>query len=139
MMFTAIKADQVAQAWPLLSMDGMDKMLKYGCGIHSSDSIRDRCICGDWMLFVMFVEGQPVANIVAEIRQGPEQRILDVGFCWGGGVDEWIDEVYESFAQIARECGCSTIAFSGRPGWSRLAKRIGFEVQQMIFTKQVTA
>jgi len=138
MKMVAIKPDQVATAWPHLNT-GMEKMLKFSLNLHNGDSIRDRCISGDWLLFCMFDEGEPVVSIVADIREGDGCRVFDVGFCWGSRVDEWIDEIYHSFEQVARECGCGAIAFNGRPGWRKLAREFGFEMRTMVFTKELTA
>lgn len=134
----AISPDQVASVWPTLNT-GMDKMLKYSLHLHNADSIRERCMSGDWLLFCMYQGPEPVVSIVADIRQGDGCRVFEVGFCWGSRIDEWIDEVYQSFERVARECGCGAIAFNGRPGWRKLGRQFGFEMKTMIFTKELTA
>ena len=97
----ALTPMQVQGLWDKLN-PGMGKLFKQSLGLWTADDILNNCMSGKWLLFSMFEDDEPVVNLVVEIREG-EQRIFDIGFCWGARVDEWIDEVYNSFEQIARE------------------------------------
>lgn len=138
MILTAISPEALPGCWDMLRQ-GVDKVLKFSMGLTTEQDIYNRCLKGDWLLFSVFDTGQPVVTLVAEIRQRrDETRLLDVYFCWGGQVDEWIDLVSDAMDRIAKETGCSHVAFNGRAGWSKMAKRLGYEVNSMIFKKAVT-
>lgn len=133
MRFTAIPQGQVQHIWPRIN-GGMDKLFKESLGLMNADDILNNCADGKWLLFCMYEEGEPVVSLVCEIREG-DVRIFDVGFCWGTRMEEWINQVYESFETIARQCGCEYIAFKGRPGWRKLAHNFGFSVSSMSYVK----
>lgn len=136
MNFIALKPDQIQARWGDLSQ-GMEKLFKQTLGLWGPDDILNNCCSGKWLLFSMFEDDKPVVSLVVEIREG-EQRVFDVGFCWGTRLDEWIDEVYNSFEVIARQCDCDVIAFNGRPGWKYLARHFGFKVNSMTYIKGLT-
>lgn len=136
MNMIAIPAHQVEWLWPDIC-SGMERLFKQSLGLFNAEDIRDNCAKGQWLLFCMFEDGEPVVSIVVEIREG-EQRVFDVGFCWGTRLDDWIDDVYSNFVRIARECGCDAIAFKGRPGWRKLAQNFGFTINSMTYVKGLT-
>jgi hypothetical protein len=133
--FPAVPKEAIAQAWPELS-DGIDGLLKINLGTNTKGQIFDKCTSGEWLMFAMYQDGEPVVVLVADIRHGDE-LIFNVGYCWGSRLDHWIDEVYNSFETIARQAGCKTIAFNGRMGWRKLARQYGFRVNTMIFVKEL--
>jgi hypothetical protein len=135
MNFIAVPKEAIAQAWPALS-DGIDGLLKINLGTNTREQIYDKCIAGDWLMFAMYEQGEPVVVLVAHVQQGDE-LIFNVGYCWGSQVDHWIDEVYNSFETIAKQAGCKTISFNGRLGWRKLARQYGFKVNTMIYVKEL--
>lgn len=138
MMLIAVSPAALPGCWDELRK-GVDKVLKFSLGLASEQGIYDKVLAGDWLMFSVYEDGTPVVTLVTEIRgRNDGTRLLDVYFCWGGQVDDWIDLVNEAFERIARETGCDHIAFNGRAGWSRMAKRLGYEVNSMIFKKAVT-
>jgi hypothetical protein len=138
MMLVAISPEALPGCWDELRQ-GVEKVLKFSMGLTTEQDIYERVLAGDWIMFAVYSEGAPVVVLVAEIRQRrDETRLLDVYFCWGGRVDEWIDLVSSAMDTIAAETGCAHIAFNGRAGWHKMAKRLGYEVNSMIFKKVVT-
>jgi hypothetical protein len=133
--FLAVPKYVIADNWPALS-DGIEGLQKINLGTDTKAKIYKRCQAGDWLMFAMYEEGRPVVVLIADIQQG-DSPIFNVGYCWGQRLDEWIDEVYNSFETIAHQLGCRTIAFNGRPGWRKLAKQYGFRVNTIVFVKEL--
>ena len=132
MKMVAISPNCIDKAWPELST-GIDEVLKLGLiGLTEQDvfeNVRD----GQWLMFTVFDEGQPVVSLVAVIRG----KLFDVGLCWGSRVNEWIKDVHQMFEVVGRELGCEMIAFNGRPGWRKLAKERGFKVKTVTYMKDI--
>jgi len=134
--FCAVTPFHVEQIWPQVR-PGIAKVLKHGLGLHTEQSTYEKIMSGEWMMFCVFEDGEPVVTIVASFRQGSEGSIFDVGMCWGTRVKEWISDVCAAFEQVAQECGCKYLAFNGRPGWTRMARAHHFKVNSMTFLKEV--
>ena len=135
MRVQAISPTALELAWPALSQ-GIDRVLKLSPVNQTAEQVRHKVESGEWMMFAVFDEGEPVVTLCAVIREGAT-RIFEVGLCWGSRVDEWITGIYQMFEVVARECGCSKMAFNGRAGWSKLAKQHGFTVNSVIYIREL--
>lgn len=60
------------------------------------------------------------AVFVTEVKQYPRKRILEMLFCGGDYMRDWIDPAVENIDKHAQEMGCDHIACLGRPGWARV-------------------
>ena len=118
--------------WQELSQ-GMDLALRYNLGRVNGKEARRKVLAGEWMLFAVYEEGEPVVCLLASVCGD----LFEVGYCWGTRVGEWITDVYLMFEVIGKELGCSKIAFNGRQGWSKLAKQHGFRVNSIIYVKDI--
>lgn len=131
----AIKPDQVPACWGNLRA-GVDDCLAHSLGLHSEAELYENLLSGEWLLFVAMFEGEPLASVVASIRQG-DCKIFDVGYCWGGQVEKWIEPIYQAFETIGQQLGCGQMAFNGRPGWRMMAKSMGFSINSMTWVKGI--
>jgi hypothetical protein len=135
MNFIAVPREAIAQAWPALS-DGIDGLLKINLGTDTKGKIYRECLSGEALMFAMYEDGEPVVVLVATLTQG-DDLIFNVQYCWGSRVNDWIDEVYNSFETIAKQAGCKTILFNGRLGWRKLARQYGFRINTMIYVNEL--
>lgn len=135
MKIMAIHPDQVPAAWPVLSR-GIDRVLKQGLQLYDADQVRENVADGSWLLFAAFDDGEPLATIVAQIREG-KQRIFEVGMCWGKEVETWIADFEQAFTKIGQQCGCHALAFNGRPGWRKLARIHDFSINSVTYLKVI--
>ena len=135
MKFMAISPSAVDTAWPKLSV-GIEDVLPYSLAVKNPREIREQVANGEWLMFAVFEDDTPVVTLIATIKDG-QQRIFEVGLCWGKRVDEWITDVYQMFEVIALECGCSRIVFNGRPGWHKLAKQHGFTINAYVYGRDI--
>jgi hypothetical protein len=135
MNIIAIHPDDLAAWWPRLS-PGVERCLKWGLGIQTERSLYERIGDGEFMLFAAMQDDEPLAAVVACIRQG-DVKIFDVGYCWGTQVDEWIEPIYQAFETIGQQLGCEQMAFNGRPGWRKLARNMGFSINSMTYVKGI--
>ncbi len=133
MQIIAVAPDHLEQAWPKLR-EGADKCLKWSLGMNTEQQLYDGIAAGEYLLFACMDGDEPVATVVGAIRQG-DDLVFDVGYCWGTRVDDWIEQVYQAFEVIAKQVGCATMSFNGRPGWRKLAHNYGFSINSMTFVK----
>jgi hypothetical protein len=132
----AVSPDQVADWWPY-ARDGLDNMLdNHSLGIWTEQDFIERLQSGEWQLFIVFEGEQLLASLVCTIAQGRD-KVFEVGFCWGEAAQAWTEQVYNSFAVIGRELGCDKMTLNGRPGWARMAKKLGFEVNSVTFARNI--
>ena len=65
------------------------------------------------------------------------ERVIEV-FAAGGKLPEIMCELYPRAEAWARAIGCTAISVEGRPGWTRLLARDGFEIISTTCAKRLT-
>jgi len=68
--------------------------------------------------------------IVTEFVVFPNKKVLHI-LCIAGKYEE-VEEIYKSIENYAREIGIDKITGSGRKGWLRKVKHLGFKQEYMI-------
>ena len=68
--------------------------------------------------------------IVTEFVVFPRKKVLHI-LCIAGNYKE-VEEIYKSIENHAREIGIDKITGSGRKGWLRKVKHLGFKQEHMI-------
>lgn len=68
--------------------------------------------------------------IVTEFVVFPNKKVLHI-LCIAGKYEE-VEEIYKSIENHAREIGIDKITGSGRKGWLRKVKHLGFKQEYMI-------
>lgn len=88
------------------------------------------------------VEGDAVMGFAAvEVVQYPSHRVANIIFAGGaygflGPLTSGLMDMIEAWAR-ANECGA--LSLTGRPGWTRLARRHGWKCQQQVMVhKELT-
>jgi hypothetical protein len=59
------------------------------------------------------------AVIVTEAKEYPRRRVLEMMFCGGDNMADWLEEAIAVMDEHAKRIGCGHIACIGRPGWER--------------------
>ena len=108
-----------------------------GC-FEPEDVLAQICTGRCTMLFVEHGSAL-VAVAVAEVRDFPRRRVLDVGFIGGRkgndtGVTEWAPILTQKLEEMARAVGATMLSGCGRIGWARVA---GFRIAGGYVTRVV--
>lgn len=135
MKIVAVHPDQVGDWWPY-AREGLDNLLeRHTLQVWTEQDFIDKLQAGDWQLFIVASDDNKIqANLVCTIAGSD---VFEVGFCWGEGADQWTGEVFDTFAAIGRQLGCDKMALNGRPGWSKMAKKLGFSVNSVTFARPI--
>lgn len=136
MNFVAIPASQVKHVWAEIS-PGLDNLLaNYTLGRWTAPEVLENIESGEWQLFLVLDGHYIIASIVCNVMDG-HKKTLELGLCWGKGVDDWSDEVSEALDQIGRELGCTQLALDGRPGWRKIMNKHGYKLNSVRYTRQL--
>jgi len=121
MIVAAIRPEHLALAWPDLG-----PMLARAVR-HTPDKpdVLARLAGGSAQLWAIVEGGRPVAAIVTEITEMPE-RWCRLWLVAGARVAAWVEVFLARVEAWARACGCIGLWASGREGWTRLARRLGW-------------
>lgn len=122
--------DQVGQYWPNIS-NLLDAYTSLWEGSYSKDAILARAISGQ-LQFWLITEGDNKVKMffttqVTELFNG--KKVLQIVWGIGEEVIENLPLLETAFDRFAQSMGCDTIEVSGRKGFERAFKKIGFEFQ----------
>ena len=90
---------------------------------------------GKCQLWVIFEEGVIVACCTTSFTEYPQKRMLTGQFLGGKHLSYWatkLDHVLESWG---RDNGCAGIELTGRRGWVRVLKKLGWDLSFYITEK----
>lgn len=76
-------------------------------------------MAGQMGIWLVEREGEIVAALACKIEQYPRRRILEMLFCGGTRMRDWLPAAVPFFDDVARNAGCDAIACMGRAGWAR--------------------
>ena len=102
----------------------IEKAVEYQ-DFYTIDDVEDKIRNGIALLW----PGKETA-IVTEFVVFPNKKVLHI-LCIAGKYEE-VEEIYKSIENYAREIGIDKITGSGRKGWLRKVKHLGFKQEYMI-------
>lgn len=85
-----------------------------------------------------FYIGMTVGAVVTSIINYPHHRALRLEWLAGERLDEWAHLVSEVEAH-AKEYGCQSVEFAGRPGLAKTLKKHGYETMAVEARKRLDA
>ena len=86
------------------------------------------------MRATLWVRDNSVA--VTNIIDCPQGRRFNIWVA-AGDMQELIAEMYPEFEKQAREFGCKTVTITGRRGWVRAMKDVGFKEVATVVAKEL--
>ena len=110
-----------------------------GIGDGSSQAGEDEVKAGQQHLFIVYDEDkeETKAAWTSKFIDYPSSRALQTLFIGGSGYDEWIEEVNEFIKSWAEDNGCNFVEFTGRKGWERKLKGIGWTSEYCSYRMEV--
>ena len=136
MNICAIPRGCVYDIWPQVEPGLQDLLDNHTLGAWTVEEIRDKCATGEWLLVVVSDDGEIIANLVCNINEG-ENRLFEIGLCWGTAADAWSGDIIAACDQVGREMGCDRLTVDGRPGWRNIMRREGFTVKSVRYMRDI--
>lgn len=121
MIATAIRPGNLALAWPDLG-PMLARAVRF---TPDKPDVLARLLDGSAQLWAIIEDGRPIAAIVTEITTVPD-RWCRLWLVAGERVAAWVHGFLDRVEAWARACGCIGLWASGREGWARLARRLGW-------------
>ena len=92
-----------------------------------------------WVLFRD--DDEMIAAVTTMFSFYPQKKALVIAFCGSNDETGWVkykDLIVNTLEDFARENECNSLELSGRPGWVRALKSLGFEQAFVTLEKEVS-
>jgi hypothetical protein len=106
-------------------------------GRVSVDDLLRLLFSGQMQLWVFFEDGQILGQLMTEVKQYPQCRMLAVQYCATEPhlSDVVEDSTFEVLEKYAKELGCAGVEMTGRSGWSKHVAKRGYDTKSVVFQK----
>lgn len=108
----------------------IEAALEYSGGTHTIDDVEEAIRSGRMQLWPA-----DRACAVTEIVVYPRKTVLHI-FLGGGDMDQLFDMIDDAAAWGKRQ-GCTSMSLSGRMGWQRAMKPLGWEPKMVVMEKEL--
>ena len=108
----------------------IEAALEHSGGTHTFEDVVEGLVSGRMQLWPA-----ERACAVTEIVIYPRKTVLHV-FLAGGDMDQLFDMI-DSAADWGRGQGCTSMSLSGRLGWQRAMKPLGWEAKMVVMEKEL--
>jgi hypothetical protein len=122
-----------AEAAPLLQL-AMDE----AHGETDIETVKASILAEEQILFVCLDSGFMVAAVTMEIRDFPTKKVIFITLAGGSLMDEWFEEVVNQAEKLAKLERATAVYISGRRGWARQLREIGFREYFTTIGREVT-
>lgn len=97
----------------------IEKMADATRGKLTTDDFKERIASGDFQLWVVIENKQPIASVLTEIIQYPQRKVARVVGCVGEHRGKWVHLLSE-IQDWSRLQGCVAMEIVARKGWARV-------------------
>jgi hypothetical protein len=108
----------------------IEAALEHSGGTHTFEDVVEGLVSGRMQLWPA-----ERACAVTEIVIYPRKTVLHV-FLAGGDMDQLFDMI-DSAAEWGRGQGCTSMSLSGRLGWQRAMKPLGWKAKMVVMEKEL--
>jgi len=95
-------------------------------GRHTLQTTLQRVQDGHMQAVVALSDARPIMACITQVALYPAQRWLQVPFCGGSRMREWLAPLLETIDGLAYDNQCVGIEISGRGGWERVLAPFGY-------------
>lgn len=121
-MFYSVPAEYIDDIWPRV-VEQINLASEYSENLYSVTDAYKSCSSGKQQLWILTVDDRIVSTSTTTITKYLcGKKIFKVVACGGNEVVKNKNLMMDSFKKFASDNGCSSIEFSGRPGWKRLLR-----------------
>jgi hypothetical protein len=136
MNFYLLPPDMIDQWWPNVQPK-VEKVLAYPLGPDLYDWWDVYSDCKNKKAHCLVSEDWSYVTIMSVVNY-PKAKILDVYLCAGedNGGSPW-GEIDQALHAVCQAFGCTHITVTGRRGWERALKPLGYSFGNVMMTKEV--
>lgn len=129
---TEIPATSALEFWPELQ-PYIARALAFDLYASTSvDKLKEQVRTG-YARVLLCTDGDAIlsATLVQLAKNTLDERLLHVVCTAGGKSADWLPVLREHLLEIARSEDCAAVTLSGRPGWARKLKTLGFKMDHV--------
>lgn len=134
MKVSIVPYDRVAECWdevaPLLK-----PAVEQSLGRFTLEDVYHLVVTQESHLWVVLDEDEIIATCTTTFTQYPRKRMLTGQFLGGTRLREWVKDLDEMLQRWGRDHGCAGIELTGRRGWVRALRDIGWNATFFITEK----
>jgi hypothetical protein len=127
-----VPAEYIDTCWKKIE-HFIKKAAEYTYGRYSAENLYDMVKEGEHQLWVAYDGSDFKSAVLTNVMNYPQCKVLCMGFCGGEELDEWIDPMLSLLKRYAKDMGCDSIEAFGRPGWSKILKKFGYQNKWITF------
>ena len=138
MIVSLVPPEYVDKEWPHVA-DLLLKAILFSGGRWDIESVREDVKAGRQHLFLVYDEDkkETKAAWTSKFVEYPGSKALHAVFIGGSGIGEWIGEVNNFIKSWAKDNDCNFVEFTGRKGWERKLKKIGWTSEYCSYRMEV--
>jgi len=125
-------ADVVPQVLPYIKVSE-----EWTRGRSTATDLLSFIFSGRMQLWVALDDQKIYGHLISEVKQYRQCKMFVVQHCaMEPHTFELVeDQVFDLCIRYAKDAGCAGVEFVGRPGWSKMMRKRGFDVQSVMFQK----
>lgn len=107
-------------------------------GLFTADTILQEIERQEQQLWVIAVGDNPCAAVTTRIEVHPTGlRVLEIGVVGGHHMELWVKALSDHLKAYARDLECVSVRSTGRKGWSRVLRNIGWKEEAVTVTLRI--
>lgn len=122
--------------WPTISRE-LDGIAEHWDWWWTKESIYGLTMEGHFQCWGAGTPSELKVVVFSKISHFPANTILQIFLAFGNGFDEVAPGLVGAFERFADEAKCTLVEVSGRPGWERKLRKIGFRRMSSILAMKV--
>ena len=118
----------VQAAWPDMA-PWLAPAIERACGRHTMATTLERLANADMLAVVALRDARPIMACILQVALYPAQKWLQVPFCGGRDMADWLEPLLDEIDSLAYEYQCVGVEISGRGGWQRVLRDYGYRLE----------
>ena len=120
MAVSLVPVANIDSIWPHVRA-GFEKATLITGGDLSTGDLWVSCRSGSAFLIIAHTDAIQGASIWRPDTWATGRKLRCMAL-YGDGMDSWIEDMRDMAANIAKDCGATSLVAEGRPGWERIFK-----------------
>jgi hypothetical protein len=134
--FRHISPERTLSHWPMIRRD-VRAALDNSANTAWPEDVRDMLARGHWSLVLIENDGRYRGCIVLAVKEYPRKRVLSVVIVSGNRLWDWHEEINGWLEVTAQSLDCTMIELTGRLGWLKRLKKLGWNAEIVSMTFEV--
>jgi hypothetical protein len=136
LILTPVPKDLLGVVWPRVK-EYISKAVDTAKGKVTTEDVRSGIESDVYLLWVVMDGDEIIAAITTRVINYPTCNGMALDWIGGKRIKEWIAMVNGTMRDHAKNHGCSHLEGYGRPAWTRLIARHGWQEDYVAFRMEV--